>query len=238
MKMLISDIKVNWTDNSRGALQKEQVDSLADSLARDGLINPVTVIKLEDGSTLLRAGYTRLAAAIQLGWTEIDVSYYEGDGTVVNWVENIRRSNPSMYQEALSLKAWRDKENVGYREIASKMGVSMNWIMTRLRLLELDEETKRLADGPKGSITAVEINKRFNQVFRPAPDRDIPRVDSIVRAPAVKKESRPRLTSEIQDAARQLVDKGIFGPALVALNWVCGYASNADLKEALDIDAD
>jgi len=50
------------------------IADLTQDIERNGLINPVTVMVLDDGKYQLLAGLRRLKAVQALGWTEIDVS--------------------------------------------------------------------------------------------------------------------------------------------------------------------
>ena len=79
------------------------IDDLADSLDRYGLIQPIV---LADDNTLI-AGGRRLAAAIALGWTEIKVCYYgsltEEERLELELEENVRRLDINWQERVLAI---------------------------------------------------------------------------------------------------------------------------------------
>jgi 16S rRNA G966 N2-methylase RsmD len=97
-------------DRQRRSL--EGVEDLAASIARNGLINPITITR----SGLLVAGATRLEACRLLGWTAISVQYAEDlprdELEILELEENLKR-------RALS---WQDHTAaiVRYHELARK----------------------------------------------------------------------------------------------------------------------
>lgn len=77
-----------------------EIDALARSLGKRGLIHPVLVLP----DMRLVSGYRRVAAALRIGWTEIDVIFVE---TLAEIAE--RMSTERM--EATNRKAMRPSEN-------------------------------------------------------------------------------------------------------------------------------
>lgn len=68
--------------NRKRPLVAEAVTRLAESIALDGLLNPVTVREIEPGTYRLLAGRHRLEACKKLGWTDVPVTIKSsvGDG--------------------------------------------------------------------------------------------------------------------------------------------------------------
>lgn len=91
MKIPIFQIKVN---NGRRSADPEDVQKLADSISKVGLLNPVTV----DQDYTLIAGLHRLEATKRLGWTEIECTVSGLDGLQAELAEideNFVRANLS-----------------------------------------------------------------------------------------------------------------------------------------------
>lgn len=93
-KIMISDIKIG----TRRREDMGDVQGLADSLEKYGLIHPVVV---DDGWNLV-AGGRRMAAAALLGWEEIEVrltgELSERELRVLELEENVRRKDLTTYE--------------------------------------------------------------------------------------------------------------------------------------------
>lgn len=61
------------------------IAGLAKNIQEHGLVNPITVADMEDGSYLLIAGYRRFLAVKQLGWTEIQADVVEAIPELTMW---------------------------------------------------------------------------------------------------------------------------------------------------------
>jgi ParB family chromosome partitioning protein len=108
VKLPISKILVE--DRQRQDLG--DIPALADSLARYGLIQPVVI----NQDNRLLAGGRRLAAALYLKWTEIDVVYKEtlslDEAFELELEENVRRKDMSWQERALNIyKIYRIKKD-------------------------------------------------------------------------------------------------------------------------------
>lgn len=245
MRVAISDIYVDWKANTRGTVSEDSAEDLARSIANLGLINPVTVATSDPEVTskpyTLVAGYTRFHACRKyLNWSEIEVNISDADAFLVSIEENLKRTNLTMYQEAVYLQRWVNVMNVPIRDVANKINRPVTWVNARLQLLELDEETQRLADSTKKAITQQEISEKYRQ--KKAAEKKIELKPQEPRRPYLtgkKKDPRPRLNGEMQDLVRQLVDMGMAGsPAVIALNWACGLLPNQSVIEAFGVDVE
>jgi len=239
MKVAVSDIYVDWKSNTRGAVSEEAAEDLARSIANLGLINPVTLAPSDPDITskpyTLIAGYTRfLACRKYLNWDEIEATLNNADAFLISIEENLKRTNLTMYQEAVYLKRWIEEMGVPMRDVANKINRPATWINARLQLLQLDEETQRLADSPNKVITQKEIGEKFREQ-KPVKKQE-PRKPYLT---GKKKDPRPRLNNEIQDVVRQLVDKGQAGsPVVIALNWASGLIANQEMIDLLGVDVE
>ena len=92
MRIPINDIKLN---PGRRAVEPEDVENLAKSIAELGLLNPITI----DQNNTLIAGRHRLEAAKLLGWTEIECTVTDLQGLQAELAEideNFVRKNLSI----------------------------------------------------------------------------------------------------------------------------------------------
>lgn len=106
----------------RRAVDPEKVQSLAESMEKVGLINPITVRVVEDeftnadgevveGTNVLIAGAHRLAAARQLGWGLIDcieLECDEIDAELCEIAENLHRAELTQLQRSDQIDRWVD----------------------------------------------------------------------------------------------------------------------------------
>lgn len=97
---------VQLTRNIRGVVKKdEEYEALRDSIAKDGLIQPVVIQLVNDKPTLI-AGYRRWTACLELGWTRIPATAKptQSDWRVIQICENLLRANlPGIkYAEAIA----------------------------------------------------------------------------------------------------------------------------------------
>lgn len=89
--------------------EEESLEVLKESLTREGLINPITVLKIDDPNYQyeLIAGERRLTAATELGWAEINAFVYETlddfKKLSIELFENLARKQMT-WQEEVKLK--------------------------------------------------------------------------------------------------------------------------------------
>lgn len=104
----INSITVNREERQRRVLDDNHIISLADSIAKRGLIHPPVISR----DNVLVVGECRLQAVRNLGWTSIPVQYIdELDPTALRAVEleeNVRRKNLEWKEECLAVKEYHD----------------------------------------------------------------------------------------------------------------------------------
>lgn len=127
-----------------------EIDSLAASMGRNGLINPITVLhlpgleipdgqKTTDDEYEIVAGRRRLEAAKVLGWTEIPAtiySYGEAREEEVQLAENVNRLDMHPLDEAVLYKRLIDSGS-SLVEISKLAGRSKSAVYQRVELLRL-----------------------------------------------------------------------------------------------------
>ena len=115
------------------------IDSLAASISRNGLINPITVVQFAPGEYEIIAGRRRLDAAKSLGWTEIPASVYDSGELreeEVQIAENVNRLDMHPLDEAVLYKKLLD-HGEPLVEIAKISGRSKSAVYQRVELLRL-----------------------------------------------------------------------------------------------------
>lgn len=161
----IAEILVNL-DRQEGGMG--ELDSLAASMERNGLINPITVVSVYapgdgiDASDPIRyeivAGRRRLEAAKSLGWTEIPATILERDEAVeeeVQLAENVNRLDMHPLDEAILYKRLIDAGSP-LIEVAQLSGRSKSAVYQRVELLRLVPAIKERFRA--GSITMTQAS--------------------------------------------------------------------------------
>ena len=100
-KLSIKPIPINRINvGTRFREELGDIESLAQSIETEGLINPITI----DQDDNLLAGGRRLAAVIMLKWDEITCNVMqidsEGDLRVIELIENVQRKELSWSEQA------------------------------------------------------------------------------------------------------------------------------------------
>ncbi len=150
----------------RKEFDNSELNDLAESIRQKGIIQAITVRKIDDGSYELISGERRLRASKLAGLEKIpafvlDVSSKE-DLLEIALIENIQRSDLNSLEVAEGYKRLIDECSLKQEEIAVKVGKSRSAVANTLRLLTLPEEIKlsikrgEISEGHARSILAMD----------------------------------------------------------------------------------
>lgn len=120
-----------------------EIKSLADSIKRYGLLNPLTVRETASGYELI-SGERRLRAVCLLGLKTVPCHVIDANSAKsakIALVENIARQNLSFLEEAQALKRLYDEFGMTQQEIADTIGKTQSAVANKIRLLRLGEST-------------------------------------------------------------------------------------------------
>jgi ParB/RepB/Spo0J family partition protein len=132
----ISKIKTD-PDQPRKHFDKEGIKALAESIKKDGLLQPITVTPLEDGDYRLVIGERRLRACKLLGWKIIKCLIIKDKETfILSLVENIHREDLSPIEEAEAYRKLLDS-GLTQEELGKRIGKSQSQIAQKLALHNL-----------------------------------------------------------------------------------------------------
>lgn len=142
-KLAVSDIEPR-RDQPRKTFDPESLSSLADSIAANGLIQPIIVRQSESSALYsIVAGERRWRAARMAGLSEVPVVIIDADdrkAAEYALVENIQREDLNPIEEAEGLKSLIEDYNLTQEQAAKRVGKSRAAIANALRLLELPDE--------------------------------------------------------------------------------------------------
>ena len=121
---------------------------LAESIRACGIIQPLTVRKLNENTFELIAGERRLKASKLIGLKEVPVivmNVNEDASALVALIENLQRADLTFFEEAISYDKLIREFAYTQDELAFKLGKKQSTIANKLRLLRLSDEIKALA---------------------------------------------------------------------------------------------
>ncbi len=131
----------------RRTFNHDALKELSESIRQYGVIQPVTVRKMREGTYELIAGERRLRAASLAGLLKIPaivIEMEEEDSAIVALVENIQRQNLSFMEEAFAYRQLLDKCNLTQEELARKIGKTQSAVANKIRLLKLPQSIREI----------------------------------------------------------------------------------------------
>lgn len=145
LQIPVSEIVPN-PHQPRTEFDYSDITSLAESICQNGILQPLSVRKVENGYELI-AGERRLRAAkiVQLKYVPCIVfNISERTSAVLALVENIQRQNLSFFDEANAIDKLITYYGMTQEDAAVKLGKAQSTIANKLRILKLSEEEKEL----------------------------------------------------------------------------------------------
>ena len=141
----ISEIVPN-PHQPRTEFDYNDISSLAESICQNGILQPLSVRKVDRGYELI-AGERRLRAAklVQLRYVPciiLDIS--ARTSAVLALVENIQRQDLSFFDEANAIEKLISYYGMTQEDAALKLGKAQSTIANKLRILKLSDEEKEL----------------------------------------------------------------------------------------------
>ncbi|MDD4913821.1 MAG: ParB/RepB/Spo0J family partition protein [Methylococcales bacterium] len=131
----------------RKDMDPEKLKELSDSIAAQGIIQPIIVRRVHDDKYEIIAGERRWRAAQLAGLPDVPVVVRDIDDRAVMAValiENIQREDLSALEESEALRRLQDEFELTHQQIATAVGKSRTTVTNLLRLLELAPEVKNM----------------------------------------------------------------------------------------------
>ncbi len=166
----LSDIEPN-PDQPRRDFDQESLAQLADSIAANGLIQPIVVRTANsEGYYQIVAGERRWRASKMAGLTEVPVIVMEMDdkkAAQIALIENIQRKNLNPLEEAAAFRSLIRDYGMTQEELARSIGKNRATLANSMRLLDLPEEVAqmvrdgRLSAGHARTLLGLKNPKRI-----------------------------------------------------------------------------
>ncbi len=191
-------------DQPRKSFDSEGLAGLADSIAANGLLQPILVRRVGDRFEII-AGERRFRASKLAGLSEIPVIVTEADDAKAAefaLIENIQREDLNPYEEASAYRSLMDEFGLTQEDISVRVGKSRSAIANALRLLDLPDEVVAML--VSGILTAghgralLGLRDRSNII--PLAERAVARNLSVRNVEAAVKSANRRSAAPDDDA--------------------------------------
>jgi ParB family chromosome partitioning protein len=169
----LSEIEAN-PDQPRRDFDEEALQELADSIKQIGVVQPITLRKIEDGKYQIIAGERRFRAS-QIAGIESIPAYIRdvNDSQLMEMalVENIQREDLNAIEEALAYQNLMDKCDYTQDQLSERVGKKRATVANYLRLLRLPAEIqmavkdKKLDMGHARALMAIENSVAQLEVY-------------------------------------------------------------------------
>ena len=173
-KVLEKVVELNITEiepmlnKPRKIFDKEKLQELTDSIRENGVIQPILVVKDNNGYTIV-AGERRWRAAKAAGLKTIPAiikDYTDNKKKQVALIENIQREDLNIVEVAQAIKELMDLEGYTSTDVAKITGKSLSTISNITRLLKLPDEILNmtlkgeLVEGQARALLAIEDKEK------------------------------------------------------------------------------
>jgi len=168
--MLPVDVIQRGKYQPRLDMHQESLQDLADSIAAQGVVQPIVVRTIAEGRYEIIAGERRWRAAQLAGLHEIPSVVREVEdraAIAIALIENIQREDLNPLEEARALERLIKEFELTHEQAAEAVGRSRAAVSNLLRLLDLDDAVKQLVEqgelemGHARALLALSGNKQI-----------------------------------------------------------------------------
>jgi len=134
-------------EQPREVFEQDKIDELSASIREHGLLSPLMVRNIGDGSYQIIAGERRWRAARAAGLTELPARIVVADdkrALELAMVENLQREDLSPIEEARGYRVLMEEFGMTQEDVAQRVSKSRPSVANALRLLSLPDEIKEL----------------------------------------------------------------------------------------------
>ena len=147
----ITQVRPN-ANQPRREFDEQAMLELAQSVERDGIIQPIIVRRLAPGDYQIIAGERRWRAASLAGLTEVPVIVREADDQKVlelAIIENIQREDLNPIELAVAFERMAAELSLSHEEIGQKTGKDRATVTNSIRLLQLPKYVQDMVSARK-----------------------------------------------------------------------------------------
>ncbi|NOY15369.1 MAG: ParB/RepB/Spo0J family partition protein [Gammaproteobacteria bacterium] len=133
----------------RRHMDQDALDELANSIAMQGVLQPIVARKLASGDYEIIAGERRWRAAQQAGLSRVPVVVRElsdEEAIVIGLIENLQREDLNPIEEARGMQRLIEEFTMTHQQVADSVSRSRAAVSNLLRLLSLQSEVSSLLE--------------------------------------------------------------------------------------------
>jgi ParB family chromosome partitioning protein len=236
----------------RRNFDEDKLRELADSIAAQGMVQPIVVRPVGEGGYEIIAGERRWRAAQMAALAEVPVVVRDVDdrsAMAMALIENIQRDDLNPLEEANALHRLLDEFGLTHQQVAQAVGKSRTTVTNLMRLLELGPEARQLlesgqiemgharallaiADPAQGEAARQVAAKGLSVRETEALVRRLTRPPEPAPAPAEEDPDVRRLLADLTDrlGARVALQQGVGGKGRLVIS----YNTLEELEGILD----
>ena len=202
----------------RKQFDPDALADLADSIREHGIIQPLTVRKLQSGYYQIIAGERRWRAARMAGLTQVPAIVIEADdrkAMELAMIENLQREDLNPIEEAEGYQVLMNTYSMTQEEAASRVGKSRSAVANALRLLKLTPSVRVMVEDGRLSgghaRTLLPLSPELQETAATAilkNDLSVRQTELLVKKLTAEKKPEPAKTgitvNYAEEAAREL----------------------------------
>ena len=145
-EVFITDLIPN-NNQPRKSFNQELLEDLAESIKKNGILQPIVVKEIDNNKYKIIAGERRWRAAQIAGLVKVPIILFEADDKKtfeLAIMENVQRQDLNPIEEALAIKELIENYNFTQEEIINVTGKKRTRIVNILRILDLPQEIQLL----------------------------------------------------------------------------------------------
>lgn len=205
----INEIEPN-RNQPRKNFSEKGLEELAKSIEQNGIIQPILVRPMSDGSYQLIAGERRWRAARMAGLHEVPVTIREmtdEEASVFALIENLQREDLNPVEEAEGLKSLIESYGFTQEEAADRVGKSRTAVTNTLRLLKLPSPVLqllgdgKLSAGHARALLGLDDEKEMLRIAQTtiAQELSVRQVEKMVKYAAQGEKPKPKKRDKKRD---------------------------------------
>jgi ParB family chromosome partitioning protein len=171
VELNISEIEP-MLNQPRKIFDEDKLEELTESIKQNGILQPILVVKDENGYTII-AGERRWRAAKKANLKKIPAiikDYTDSQKKQVALIENIQREDLNIVEIARAIKELMEIEGYSQTEVAKITGKNISTVSNMMRLLKLQDKILdyllegKLVEGQARALLAVEDKDKQLQI--------------------------------------------------------------------------
>ena len=251
----VKTLKIGEIEPNRSQPRKdfshEELEELAESIKKYGVMSPIIVKKSSDGYTII-AGERRWRAARMAELDEVPVIIKDVDqltAAEMSIVENIQRTDLNPVEEANAYKTLTEEYGLTQEEIAEKIGKSRSSVANSMRLLDLSDgalsllSQGKISSGHAKVLLGLKDPSKMDEIAKEVAEKQlsVKETETLVkRTNSPKKENKKNQDFDYTRALEISIQKKI--GRTVKINNTgrkksvsIGYSDNEDLEKLLKL---